>query len=184
MWFNSPINVTNPSNVGYRILVFHPPHWHGQSALNLYQRGKMTQAQNNLLDFFFYNQSILFSTLNRKALYCSWDILRYFSRVRGLMITFSIGNSSENFPPCLDNFQSCIVSFCSYISLRTEVPFLDYTLQRFYSISSSPDLCPGEIHLTVAVVHYNKKGEIFSIWSVYAMLLDKLQLLYVWSLLK
>ena len=100
------------------------------------------------------------------------------------MITFSIGNSSENFPPCLDNFQSCIVSFCSYISLRTEVPFLVYTLQRFYSISSSPDLCPGEIHLTVAVVHYNKKGEIFSIWSVYAMLLDKLQLLYVWSLLK
>ena len=51
-----------------------------------------------------------------------------------------------------------------------EVSFLDYTLQRFYSISSSPDLCPGEIHLTVAVVHYNKKGEIFSIWSVYSML--------------
>ncbi|KAK2574099.1 Nitric oxide synthase [Acropora cervicornis] len=39
--------------------------------------------------------------------------------------------------------------------LLTQLPLMQ---PRFYSISSSPDLCPGEIHLTVAVVHYNKKG--------------------------
>ena len=63
---------------------------------------------------FFLNQSTLFSTLNQKALYYSWDISSYFSRVRGL-ITFSIGNSRENFPLCLDNFQSCIVTECLFV---------------------------------------------------------------------
>ncbi|XP_043922256.1 nitric oxide synthase, brain-like [Protopterus annectens] len=35
--------------------------------------------------------------------------------------------------------------------LLTQLPLL---LPRYYSVSSSPDVCPGEIHITVAVVNY------------------------------
>ncbi|CAL4108292.1 unnamed protein product, partial [Meganyctiphanes norvegica] len=39
--------------------------------------------------------------------------------------------------------------------LLTHLPVLQW---RFYSISSSPDTHPGQIHLTVAVVEYRTQG--------------------------
>ena len=34
-----------------------------------------------------------------------------------------------------------------------------FLLQRFYSISSSPDIHRNEIHITAAVVEYKKRGK-------------------------
>jgi sulfite reductase alpha subunit-like flavoprotein len=37
--------------------------------------------------------------------------------------------------------------------------YIDISYQRFYSISSSPQAHPGEIHATVAVVRFKKESK-------------------------
>jgi sulfite reductase alpha subunit-like flavoprotein len=37
--------------------------------------------------------------------------------------------------------------------------YVDISYQRFYSISSSPQAHPGEIHATVAVVRFKKESK-------------------------
>lgn len=52
----------------------------------------------------------------------------------------------------LEEFPSAQVSTAF---LLTQLPLLK---PRYYSVSSSCDMTPGEIHLTVAVVRYRTRG--------------------------
>lgn len=44
-------------------------------------------------------------------------------------------------------------------SVNLEGIFFLFLSQRFYSISSSQELYPGEVHVTVAVVRFTKRGK-------------------------
>ena len=60
---------------------------------------------------------------------------------------------SPNLAEVLEEFPSVRASATL---LMTQLPVLQ---QRYYSISSSLDMCPGQLHLTVAVVKYDTFGE-------------------------
>uniref|UniRef100_A0A8C0IH74 Nitric oxide synthase n=1 Tax=Bubo bubo TaxID=30461 RepID=A0A8C0IH74_BUBBB len=60
--------------------------------------------------------------------------------------------NSPNILEVLEEFPSAEVSTAF---LLTQLPFLK---PRYYSVSSSCDMTPGEIHLTVAVVNYRTRG--------------------------
>ncbi|XP_029469395.1 nitric oxide synthase, inducible [Rhinatrema bivittatum] len=62
---------------------------------------------------------------------------------------------SFNSPTILEVLQQFPSIEVSATFLLTQLPALK---PRYYSISSSPDVNPGEIHLTVAVVNYKTKG--------------------------